>query len=107
MEVQLSEIFIFKSHGLRYSKESLMVLDINTEFTKRLSEYWGLTYLESNEVEGNLCYAQNQNLRPGYRMVFSKLDILNYLDRQLKPGMYHIESDSVVFSKTMDGLNTD
>lgn len=107
MEVKLSEIFIFKTHGLRYSKESLMVLDINMEFTERLSEYWGLTYLESNEVEENLCYAQNPNIRPGYRMVFSKLDILNYLDLQLKPGIYHVDSDTVFFSKTMDGLNTD
>lgn len=107
MEVKLSEIFIFKTNGLLYGKESLMALDVNIEFTERLSEYLGLTYLESNGVEGNLCYAQNKNIRSGYRMTFSKLDILNYLDRQLKPGMYHIETDTVVFPRTMDFGNID
>jgi hypothetical protein len=107
MEVKLSEIFIFKTNGSRYSKESLMALDINMELTERLSEYLGLTYLESNEVEGNLCYAQNKNIRSGYRMVFSKPDILNYLDRQLKPGTYYIETDTVVFPRTMDFGNID
>lgn len=101
MEVELSEIFIFKTKEAQYSKESLMAMDINREFTDQLAKYLGLTYMERIEAEENLCYAQNPNIRSGYRMVFSKSDILNYLDRQLKPCVPYNKSDTIFFPENM------
>ena len=102
MEVKLSEIFRYEPKVLQYRKESLLALDLKMEFVERLTKHLGLTFVENEKEEGNLCYAQNQNIRPGYRMVFSKLDVLNYLDNLLQPGIYHIESDTVFFNQSMD-----
>ena len=102
MEVKLSEIFRYEPNVLQYKKESLLALDIRMEFVEHLTKYSGLIYVENKSVEGNLCYAQNQNIRSGYRMVFSKSDVLNYLNNLLKPRIYHIESDTIFLNQSMD-----
>ena len=102
MEVKLSEIFRHEPNVLQYKKESLLALDIRMEFVERLTKYSGLIYMENNNEEGNLCYAQNQNIRSEYRMVFSKSDVLNYLDNLLQPKTYHIELDTVFLPQSMD-----
>ena len=101
MEVKLSEIFIHEPQVLQYKKEGLLALDIRMDFIQRLSKHLGLTYVEKNNGAHNLCYANNQNLRSGYRMVFSEVDVLKYLDGLLQPKVYHIESDTVFFNQSM------
>ncbi|WP_228238294.1 hypothetical protein [Allomuricauda sp. M10] len=102
MEAKLSEIFIFETGTVQYHKEALMVLEIKKEFVSRLAKHLCLAYLEIRPKDDNLCYAQNPNIRLGYRTVLSKSDILNYLDQRLQSGIYHKESDILFFNHHLD-----
>ncbi|MCR9227919.1 MAG: hypothetical protein NXH90_10910 [Flavobacteriaceae bacterium] len=102
MQAKLSEIFIQKANKIRYTKTTLLLLDIKTEFCMSLAKYLSLTYEEKGSGTGNLCYAQTADIRSGYREFFTEWDIRAYLDKVLEPGNYNLESGIVEFPKSMD-----
>ncbi|MFD2099123.1 hypothetical protein [Flagellimonas iocasae] len=101
MEVKLNAIFRQQPNMLQYDKQSLLALEIKEEFMLHLAEHLGMSFLENDEVGGNLCYAHDRNIRYGYRTSISKSDVLNYLDHQLVSRIYAIESDTVFFTQSM------
>lgn len=102
MQVTFSEIFIDNVHQQRFSKEALLSLDIKTEFVERLARYLGLGHIENETSESNLCYAFEIDLNPDYKVVLSKSDIKNYLEKTLEPIEYHLESDTIEFPKSLN-----
>ncbi|MCK0162145.1 hypothetical protein [Allomuricauda sp. F6463D] len=102
MKVTLSEIFIHNGNQQKFSKEALLNLDIKTEFVKRLAHHLGLGHREDEVSESNLCYAFETNINPDYKVVLSKLDIINYLKKTLKPIEYDLESDTIEFPKSLN-----
>jgi hypothetical protein len=39
----------------------------------------GLTFINDDKAEGNVCYANNSKLRPEFKSTFRKKDIKNYI----------------------------
>ncbi len=101
MEVKLSEIFCHDPHSKWFTKSALLALDIKSDFVLRLAEYIGMTYLEREIIDNNLCYAQIPEIRSEYKQFFSRSDILHYLENCLKPRRYHMELDTITFPKSI------
>ncbi|MEZ4809023.1 MAG: hypothetical protein R2819_01570 [Allomuricauda sp.] len=102
MHVKLSEIFIYKTDTVCYTKTALLELGIKTEFGMRLAKHLGLAYMERETGADNLCYAQAPDIRSGYRQVLTKTDLREYLDKVLEPGIHDMESGALVFPKSID-----
>ncbi|HPE77976.1 MAG TPA: hypothetical protein PLC80_17915 [Draconibacterium sp.] len=53
--------------------------NINPEIVKQLAEKLNLTYVPERELEGNVCFINNPEVRPDFRVSFSSIDIQNYI----------------------------
>lgn len=97
MKVKLSEIFTPVLTRNTYSLEELPVLKLQSGFIKKMAAFFGLSFIENNAVEGNLCFAQNKAVRPEYRETFSKAEILEIVLPQVLTQSVNLEEYEVVF----------
>lgn len=52
--------------------------DLTEEMTNQIAHKTGLMFILEKDVEGNICMANNKEVRPEFRQTFSPIDILDY-----------------------------
>ena len=97
MKTKLSEIFISTSKKNDYSKKELLNLDIRQEYIEAVACKTGLAYSEKNLLETNLCYLNSDEIRPEYKLFFTKADLVRYLDQALSSDHYKLAEDELPF----------
>jgi hypothetical protein len=102
MNIKLSDIFILKSDKSDYSKKELLALELKKDFINKIAKRLDLIYLENSEKEGNLCFMNNEQLRPEFKVFFSKSDIIGYLSFTLKATNFGIKTDKIPFPEIID-----
>lgn len=65
---------------------------VNHEIINQIVNTLGLLFISKNETEGNVCFANNRDLRPEFRQSFTLLDLLDY-------------SYAILYSKVYDDVN--
>ena len=54
-------------------------LTVTSELINLFEKATGLTFINENEANGNVCFANNPELRPDFKTTFTIKDIKNYL----------------------------
>jgi hypothetical protein len=80
---------------------------INIEIINQIANTLGLLFINPKEREGNVCFANNQDLRPEFKQSFTLLDLLDFSFTVLNSRIYRqgkqdfleipIPSDSCIF----------
>lgn len=112
MQVKLSEIFIPLINKSTYSVEELFTLALQPDFIKKTAGHLGLSFVIHDDQEGNLCFAENQEVLPDYRTTFCRADVLNIVLAQVSNQIIRLERDEVTiptdvhsfFSKSINKL---
>lgn len=73
------------------------MLDIKKDFIDQISKQLNLTYLENGNKNGNLCFVNDENLRPEFKAFFSKSDVMEYLNSILVVDDFDIKTDEAEF----------
>jgi len=102
MELKLSDIFVPYSDQLHYSKQKLLMLEVRENFISEVAKRLDLTYLENEGKEDNLCFANNEQLRPAFKIFFSKTDVVDYIKRKLQEKDFDISIEEVSFPESAD-----
>lgn len=55
------------------------VPNLNEEIVQQVSEKMGLTFVPEKEKEGEVCFADNPELKPEFRQGFAPIDLLDYI----------------------------
>nr|WP_314897440.1 type ISP restriction/modification enzyme [uncultured Flavobacterium sp.] len=55
------------------------VPNLNPEIVNTIAKQLGLTFVAEKEPEGNVCIANNKEVRPEFRQIFAPIDILDYI----------------------------
>lgn len=100
MDLQLSDIFIPLPDKQYYSKQELLALEIKQDFIQKMERQLDLNYLESENSDSNVCFANHEQLRHEFKMFFSKADIVEFLNRMLPKEDFNIDIDKVPFPRT-------
>ncbi|WP_286744481.1 5-formyltetrahydrofolate cyclo-ligase [Roseivirga sp. UBA1976] len=97
MKIKLSEIFIPLNGKQDYSIDELSFLSLQPDFIERTSSRLDLSYLEQPALEGGLCFAESNGVRPEFRSTFGKKDILEIVTLQMHSSQVNLEKDKVHF----------
>ncbi|MFE3871455.1 type ISP restriction/modification enzyme [Flavobacterium sp. ZS1P70] len=66
--------------GLNEPTEILKrIPNLNAEIVNQIAKQLGLTFVAEKEPEGNVCMANNSEVRPEFRETFAPIDILDYI----------------------------
>ncbi|SFE86273.1 type ISP restriction/modification enzyme [Flavobacterium xueshanense] len=66
--------------GLNEPTEILKrIPNLNAEIVNQITKQLGLTFVAEKEPEGNVCMANNHEVRPEFRETFAPIDILDYI----------------------------
>lgn len=66
--------------GLNEPTEILKrIPNLNAEIVNKIAKQLGLTFVAEKEPEGNVCMANNSEVRPEFRETFAPIDILDYI----------------------------
>lgn len=103
MKTKLSEIFVPMVGKQNYSIDELSFLSLQPDFIKRISNHSDLSYLEQPAPGGDLCFAENNDVRPEYKTTFCKEDVLGIVLLQLS-GQVNLEKDRVFFPQNVQEL---
>lgn len=71
-----TELSFTLSEVLQNSNSKMTI--INKNVLKRFSNHLGLLFLEEQE-SGNVCFANNNEVRPEYKQSFKLIDVLDYI----------------------------
>ena len=99
MILQLSEIFIPLPDKVIYSAEELYALELKPSFIQKMTVYFNLSYVKNKIGEGNLCFAENKELRPEFRMTFNKADVVKKVFIYLSKERVNVMQDKLVFTE--------
>lgn len=72
---QIFPLWIFQKS--KQSKQE-KISNLNPQITEHFSQILALEYLEQQPKEGNLCFAQNIEVRDDFRTYFTPIDLLDY-----------------------------
>ena len=53
--------------------------NLNPEIVKQIADSLGLTFTNEKETEGEVCFANSNELRPEFRQSFAPIDLLDYI----------------------------
>ena len=53
--------------------------NLNTEIVNKIAKQLGLAFVSEKELEGNVCMANNDEVRPEFRQTLAPIDILDYI----------------------------
>ena len=53
--------------------------NLNPEIIKEIEKSLGLTFVAEKETEGNVCFANSDEVRPEFRLTFAPIDVLDYI----------------------------
>ena len=66
--------------GLNEPTEILKrIPNLNAEIVNQIAKQLGLTFVAEKEPEGNVCMANNSEVRPEFRETFAPIDMLDYI----------------------------
>ena len=94
----------FDENHFYTTKIELITPEIIQQFKTKL----GLSYISENSIEGNLCFANNSELRQEFKLTFTNNDILNYInafcDESMNNATYKIPypKDTLTFWKCVE-----
>lgn len=76
------------THHAFYTERTLV---IDREIIKQIAEKLRLTFINEEEtnIEGEVCFAQSQEVRPEFRIVFTTVNALDYIYAILYSSAYH------------------
>jgi hypothetical protein len=80
-------------------KTSGMVL-INKNAIKQFANHLGLFFLEEQET-GNVCFANNEEMRPEFRQSFRLIDLLDYIYTFMYSSIYR-DSQKIIIPSEKD-----
>ncbi|MBK8501560.1 MAG: hypothetical protein IPL46_04770 [Saprospiraceae bacterium] len=103
----MSKIFVPLPGKYTYLAEELYTLKLRPSFIKEMADRLKLTYVEvmMSGMEGNLCFAEDREVRPEYRTTFDRLDLVKHIFSQLPGETVNIERDEVVFREHLFLIN--
>lgn len=82
--IKLERVFAPRPGQRMYPKKELLGLLLRVSFIAELAVRLDLTFLEEEEVSApNLCLANSREVRPEYRTVFGRADIIRYCAARL------------------------
>ena len=64
-----------------------------------------LTFINENEVAGNVCYANDATLRPDFKTTFTEKDLKHYILGLPQTQNLTLPKDAATFWKTIDLCN--
>ena len=88
MKLKLNHIFVLEPKKPEYTKNELSALALQDSFISLFSKHTMLIYDEGSGGEGNLCFANDRDVRPEFRTTFRKADVVKYI-------FDHCERDTV------------
>ena len=53
--------------------------NLNTEMVNKIAKQLGLAFVPEKELEGNVCMANNDEIRPEFRQTLAPIDVLDYI----------------------------
>lgn len=53
--------------------------NLNPEIVKQIADSLGLTFTNEKETEGEVCFANSEEVRPEFRQSFAPIDLLDYI----------------------------
>lgn len=77
--IDQKDLSIVLKETLPTVQSSISIPQLNPEIIKQISNQLGLKHILKTEVQGNLCFANNQEIRPEFKQTFTNEDILNYI----------------------------
>lgn len=95
MKAKLCEIFVPIPGKNIYLVHELPELELQSEFTREMANRLGLGFLSTNGIGGNLCFAENREVRSDYKSAFNKEDLLEHILPQLLFRTVSLEQDEV------------
>lgn len=95
MILKLSELFIPDSKKQVYTKQELFMLKLNSNFIKNMEDLLHISYLKTTTFKVNLCFENNNEVQPEFRTVFTKTDIIFYVNTFLNKDILNIETDTI------------
>ncbi|MCO5229525.1 MAG: hypothetical protein M9958_00075 [Chitinophagales bacterium] len=108
IQFQSFPLWIYKKSK---QSEQEKISNLNPHIIEQFSKILALEYLEKAPPEGNLCFAQNIEIRDEFRTYFSSIDIIDYtlncMNSQLKnqqtPLIYFPEDEYTFWQKVQAG----
>ena len=70
------------------SKGAFGIPNVNPEIVSKIATQLGLTFVPEKEPEGNVCMANNDEVRTEYKQTFAPIDILDYIYAVLHSSNY-------------------
>lgn len=101
MVIKLQDIFIANPNKRLYSKEDLIRLKIRPDFIEKLSLQLELSYVENSPLEENVCLSNSIEVRPEYRTVYTKVDVIHYVCGQISIAYFELKKVEISFPMTM------
>jgi 5-formyltetrahydrofolate cyclo-ligase len=97
MRVKLSKIFVPITDKADYSVAELSAQPLQSDFIRQLADRFDLTFVESSSAgEGNLCFAEDREVRPAYRTTISRAEVLDIVLPQLLSPVVNLDRDEVL-----------
>lgn len=104
MTLKLADIFMPVPNKWTYTKQELLALLVRQVFMDDFAKRLNLDYVEQDTPEGNLCFANNQEVLPAYRTTFGKLDIVHYIVALLSKQQFNLGMGEVPFPENADAF---
>ena len=73
------------------SKGEFRAPNLNSEIVTHMAVLLGLFFVSEKESEGNVCMANNAEVRPEFRQTFAPIDILDYIYAVLHSSKYRAQ----------------
>lgn len=96
MKLKLSKIFIPAADKTAYSVAELSTLPLQPGFIRQLAGRFALTFVKFSAGEGNLCLAEDREVRPAYRTTISQAELLDIVLPQLLSPIVDLDRDEVL-----------
>lgn len=77
----LFPLYLYPITNVQFSTDQseARIPNLNVEIINQIAKQLGLTFVAENEPEGNVCMANNPEVRPEFRETFAPIDILDYI----------------------------
>lgn len=88
LEQYLSSISSAYKHGIAAELYDTRIPNLTEETINKIAHKTGLHFILEKDPEGNVCMANNKEVRPEFRQTFAPIDILDYIYAFLHSSKY-------------------
>ena len=96
MKRKLSNIFISLPSKDEYLIEELVLGALHPDFIRDFALHFDLVFVEFENEQNNVCFAEDFEISQGYRTTFSKGDIIRIVLSQLKGQTFTLEEEVIL-----------